>query len=398
MQKRICIVITSRASYARCRTVLEEIQAHDGLQLQTVVAASALVDRYGDVREDMAQRGIMPSFECHCLLAGENPSSMARTTGLLIEDLTVAFTRLHPDLVVVIADRHETLAASIAARYLNIPVAHIQGGEITGSIDNSVRWANTMLANYHFCATKKSAERLKSSGQVADTVFMTGCPSLDIARMAKDKPFPDLAKYGGVGKDITFEKNKYFLLTFHPDTLDYGSVLDHGASVGIENQMIEILKALAILDTPTIGLWPNPDAGSDGISKAIRRWQNTPINNTPIRFFKSFSPDDYIVLLANAKCCIGNSSSFVREGSFLGIPATIVGSRQDHREGGGNMWRVMAQHDEIVKCTRTLVRQAEVYGAGRAQPSALYGDGYSGKRIAAIISGLELDCRKEIVL
>ncbi len=396
MQKRICTVITSRASYARCRTVLEEIQHHDNLQLQTVIAASALVDRYGDIRDDMAERGIVPSFECHCLLAGENPSSMARTTGLLIEDLTVAFTRLRPDLVIVIADRHETLAVSSTARYLNIPVAHIQGGEITGSIDNSVRWANTMLANYHFCATEKSAERLKSSGQSADTVFMTGCPSIDIARLAKDKPFPDLSKYGGVGKDVKFEKNKYFLLTFHPDTLDYGNVLDHGVSVGIEKQMIEILEAVALLNTPTIGLWPNPDAGSDGISKAIRRWQNAPINNTPIRFFKSFSPDDYIVLLANAKCCIGNSSSFIREASFLGTPTLLIGDRQVWRETGHNVVRSAPLHNDIVDLVNEYNKRFGEHD--RCMVSTLYGDGYSGKRIAGIISELNLDHRKEIVL
>ena len=386
MQKNICVVITSRASFARCRTVLTAIQAHDTLRLQTVVAASAVVDRYGDIRAGLRNAGIDIDAESHCLLAGENPASMARTTGLLIQDLTEVFHRLRPDCVVVIADRHETIAVSIAARYLNIPLAHIQGGELTGSIDNSVRYANTAFANYHFAATEQSAKRLIDWGQDPATVFQTGCPSIDIARIAKDWEFPKLT--GGVGADIDFTPGGYLLCVFHPDTLEYGNERDHGASLEAERQMNEVLTALKEIGLPTIGLWPNPDAGADGISKAIRKFNET--DNITVRWYKNFSPDDYIVLLANAKCCIGNSSSFIREGGYLYTPAVLVGNRQKERE------TIKGLHTDCEACQIiTSFNMAMAFHVvGDIPPSTLYGDGHAGPRIADILSELDFDHRK----
>ena len=385
MKKRVCVTITSRASFARCRTVLTSIQAHDNLELQTVVAASALIDRYGDIRGAMLDAGITVDAESHCLIAGENPGSMARTTGLLVQDLTEIFQRLKPDCVVVIADRHETIAVSIAARYLNIPLAHIQGGERTGSIDNSVRFANTMFANYHFVATEGAKSCLINYGQDPATIFETGCPAMDIARIAKDWEFPKLE--GGVGADVTFTPGEYLLCVFHPDTQEYGGDLDHGASAEAERQMNEVLLALKEIGLPTIGLWPNPDAGSDGISKAIRKFNEN--GNKTVRWFKNFSPDDYIVLLANAKCCIGNSSSFIREGSFLGTPALIIGNRQQKRELATNACYPTQQ---LTESMFTILRRLAVYGGVRK--SDLYGDGHSGPRIADILSELDFDHRK----
>jgi len=181
MRKRnICVVVASRANYGRIKSVMHHIQEHPDLELQLVVGASALLYRYGMVIDVMIRDGFEPSAKVYFVLEGENPTTMAKSTGLAIIELSTIFERLKPDIVLTVADRYETIATAIAASYMNIPVAHTQGGEITGSIDESVRHAITKLAHLHFPATDKAAERLIKMGEDPRTVHVTGCPSLDL--------------------------------------------------------------------------------------------------------------------------------------------------------------------------------------------------------------------------
>src|SRR5215813_10979022 len=154
MKRKICVVLTARPSYSRIKTALRAIVEHPDLELQLVVAASALLDRYGTAVNYIEKDGFKIDARVYMVLEGENPASMAKTTGLGMLELATVFDNLRPDVVVTVADRYETLATAVAASYMNIPVAHVQGGEVTGSIDEKVRHSVTKLADLHFVASR----------------------------------------------------------------------------------------------------------------------------------------------------------------------------------------------------------------------------------------------------
>ncbi|WP_338359058.1 UDP-N-acetylglucosamine 2-epimerase, partial [Yeosuana marina] len=180
-KRKICVVITARPSYSRIKTALKAIEAHPKLELQLVVAASALLGRYGNAINYIEEDGFKIDEKVFIVLEGENKTSMAKTTGLGVMELANTFYNLKPDAVITIADRFETIATSIAASYQNIPLVHIQGGEVTGNIDEKVRHANTKLADIHFVASEDAKTRVLKMGEDENYVFNTGCPSIDIA-------------------------------------------------------------------------------------------------------------------------------------------------------------------------------------------------------------------------
>src|SRR5579863_2735550 len=223
MSRKVCVVITARPSYSRIKTALKAIQDHPDLELQLVVAASALLDRYGNAVRQIEEDGFKINSRVYIVLEGENPTAMAKTTGIGVMELTTTIYNLMPDVVVTIADRFETLATAIAASFTNTPLVHIQGGEVTGSIDEKVRHAVTKLADIHFVATKKAAERVIRMGEDKDFVFVTGCPSIDIAADVLRGPslnFDPIGKYAGVGQELDLSDG-FIVVLQHPVTTEY---------------------------------------------------------------------------------------------------------------------------------------------------------------------------------
>ena len=178
-KRKVCIVVNSRANYGRIRSVMQAVQAHPELELQLILGASALLYRFGNVAELVMDDGFQPVATVYSIVEGETPTTMAKSTGMAIMELATQFENIKPDLVLTVADRFETLATAVASSYMNIPVAHTQGGEVTGSIDESVRHAVTKLSHIHFPATELAAENLIRMGEAPDTVHCTGCPSID---------------------------------------------------------------------------------------------------------------------------------------------------------------------------------------------------------------------------
>ena len=262
MSRKICAVITARPSYSRIKTALLAIEQHPDLELQLVVTGSALLDRYGSAVNYTEADGFRIHEQVYTVLEGENPASMAKTTGLAVMELAGVFYNLKPDAVITIADRYETLATSIAASYQNIPLIHIQGGEVTGNIDEKVRHANTKLADIHLVSSQEAFDRVVKLGEDASTVFNTGCPSIDIAAEVLAAPelnFDPLVKYGGVGNLIDW-KSGYIVVMQHPVTNEYKDARKHVEAT---------LDAVTELDIPTFWSWPHIDAGSDGTSNGI---------------------------------------------------------------------------------------------------------------------------------
>lgn len=380
--RRVCVVITARPSYARIKTVLEAVQQHPRLELQLVVGASAILERYGPVVNIIRADGFEPNAVVYMVVEGENLVTTAKSTGMGVLELATIFDNLKPDVVISVADRYETIATAIAASYLNIPVAHVQGGEVTGSIDEKVRHAVTKLANLHFVANERAAERVIRLGEDPATVFVTGCPSVDLAARVLAEGtnhFDPLAQYGGVGHPIDVGAG-YLVVMQHPVTTEYQDALP---------QIQETLAAVQELGCPTFWFWPNVDAGSDRISKGIRHFRET--HDVPfIYFFKNLAPEDFLRLLIGARCLIGNSSVGIRESAFLGAPVVNVGNRQAGRERGPNVMDVGYDRQAIVVAVRQHLAN------GRYPSSALYGDGHAGERIANLLADVPLTIEKKI--
>lgn len=383
-KRKICVVITARASYSRIKTALTAIKNHPKLELQLVVAGSALLDRYGNAVEYIESDGFKIDAKVFMVLEGENKTSMAKTTGLGVMELANTFYNLKPDAVITIADRFETLATSIAASYQNIPLIHIQGGEVTGNIDEKVRHANTKLADIHLVASEDAKARVLRMGEDEKYVFNTGCPSIDIAHEISKKAkldFDPIEKYGGVGKKINWEDG-YIVVMQHPVTNEYEQAREN---------VTNTLQVVHELGIPAFWFWPNVDSGSDGTSSGIRSYRE---NHQPdnIHFFKNMIPEDFLRLLCNSKCLVGNSSVGIRECAFLGVPVVNIGTRQHGRVRGENVIDVSySQHD----IKNGILNRLQTRNA--ITKDIIYGDGGSGKKIADILADIELRYHKTIM-
>ena len=205
MSRKICVVVTARPSYSRIRSALHAIRAHPDLELQLIVAASALLDRYGNACEVIESDGFKVDRRVYMVMEGENLITSAKSVGFGLAEMATAFDGLRPDIVITIADRFETMATAVASSYMNIPLAHVQGGEITGSIDEKVRHAVTKLADYHLVASDQAGVRVVRMGENEERVFVTGCPSIDLALEFDREPMKleELFEtHGGVGARI----------------------------------------------------------------------------------------------------------------------------------------------------------------------------------------------------
>ena len=381
-RRKVCVVINNRANYARIKSVLKLIKDHKKLSLQIICGSSALLDKYGSLDKIIEKDNFKINKKIHFLLEGDSPKIMAKSTGLAINELSNMFDHLKPDIVLVIADRFETIAAAIAASYMNIPVAHTQGGEITGSIDELVRHATTKFSHIHFPATIKSKLNLIQMGEDPKKIFHVGCPSIDLInkkKLAIDKKF--MTKYSnfGVGiNSINFKKD-YIVILQHPVTTEFKE-----SSFQIK-QTIKAISGLKNLQI--VWLWPNIDAGTDAISKILRTFkeEKKPVN---IRWQKNYSPDDYLKLVYNSKCLVGNSSSAIREGSFLGIPAVNIGNRQKNREQGKNLINVSYDHKKILFALKKQIKK------GKFKPNKKFGDGKSAQKIVKILNSVDLSIEK----
>lgn len=380
--KKICVVVTARPSYSRIKTAIAAIHKHPQLELQLVVAASALLDRYGTAVNYIEKDGFPIHAKVFNVLEGENLTAQAKTTGLGILELSSVFERLAPDAVITVADRFETIATAISASYMNIPLVHIQGGEVTGNIDEKVRHAITKLADLHLVASDDAMQRVIKMGEDPSKVFNTGCPSIDIAQEIKNnkiKDFDPIKKYGGVGSEINL-KDGYLVVMQHPVTTEYTDSRKH---------ITQTLEAVHEIDLPTLWFWPNVDAGADGTSKGIRAFREK-YQSKKIHFFKNMEPLDFLQLLDNSLCLIGNSSVGIRECAYLGVPVVNIGSRQSGRERSPNINDVDYDKQSIKNAIRNQIKH------GKFEANTMYGSGDSGTKIAEILASTVFTFDKKI--
>lgn len=380
--RKVCVPVTSRGNYGKFKSVMRAIQDHNGLELQVIVGGGALLHKYGDFVED----GYLDEFEVdvrlYFLLEGENPITMGKSTGLALTEFTTAFNTLEPDIVLTIADRFEEIAVATAASFQNIPLAHIEGGEISGSVDESIRHAVTKLSHLHFPASEKAAERIHKLGEPEDSIFRVGATSLDVINNLDLEDFHPVAedlKNKGVGADIDWEDD-YLLVIQHPITTEYEKNREY---------VEETIEAVDRLERPTTWLWPNMDAGADGVSKGIRVYRETREQHH-IRWYTSLPIEQYAKVLYNAGCIVGNSSSGIRESAYLGVPAVNIGDRQAGRQRGSNVTDVPHDSESIEEA---ILAQLD---HGRYEPEEIYGNGRAGEKIAEVLSEYDFDVQKQL--
>ncbi len=372
-RRKVCVVVTARPSYARVRTALQALRARNDVELQIIATASTLLHRYGEVVQVMEADGFDITWRIHSILEGENLVTQAKSTALGLNETATALENLKPDVVVSIADRFETIATAIAASYMNIPLAHIQGGEVTGNIDDRVRHAVTKLADLHLVASPGARDYVISMGEHPDSVHLTGCPSIDIAARAKENPqLPEdfFQRFGGVGAEFDIHREDFIVVMQHPVTTEYEQAFEQAEAT---------LQAVSELGVHALWFWPNVDAGADATSKAIRTWREQG-RLEKVHFFRNMPPEDFYRVLMQSKCIVGNSSVAIRECSFLGVPAVNIGNRQISRERGPNVIDVPHDAGAIAQAIRKQMLH------GPYPSSGIYGQGDAGERIARVLA------------
>lgn len=381
--RKVLVVVGSRANYGSIKSVMRAVVAHPELKLQLVVAASALLDRFGSVVDVIERDGFTPDARVTMIVEGETPATMAKSTGLGLLELPTMFELLKPDVVITVGDRFETMATAVAGAYMNIPLAHTMGGEITGTIDESIRHAITKLAHVHFPANQQAANRIVRMGEDPEAVHVVGCPRIDMVAEVVANGGAALdgewLEHEGVGGQIEVDK-PFLLVSQHPVTTEYGEG---------EEQITETLMALHELRMPTIMLWPNPDAGSDDVSRGMRKFRER-CRPEYIRFYKNFPVETFVRLMKGAACLVGNSSAPIREGAFLGAPAVNIGSRQGGRDRGANVVDVPHDRKAIVESVHRQIAH------GPYPVDHLYGDGQAGGRVADVLARVPLRVQKRI--
>jgi UDP-hydrolysing UDP-N-acetyl-D-glucosamine 2-epimerase len=360
------------------------IKNHPNLELKIIAGASAVLDRYGSVVDLIEKDGFSVSAKMYTLIEGETPATMAKSTGLGLLELPSLFDSLRPDIVFTVGDRFETMSTTLAAAYMNIPVAHSMGGEVSGTIDESIRHAVTKFAHIHFPASEDAKERIIKLGEKPEDVHMVGCPRIDLVAdiLKRDTSTSALEAElfsSGVGDAIDLDK-PFLLVSQHPVTTEYGEG---------ERQIRATLEAVSESSLPAIVLWPNADAGSDEIARGIRKWREEGSARN-MHFFKNLPIDVYVRLMKRTACIVGNSSSGLRDGAFIGTPCVNLGSRQTTRERGANVIEVAAEKAEILIAIKKQIVN------GHYPSDTIYGDGNAGKRIADILATKNVNVQKRI--
>ena len=378
-QRKVCVVLVDRANYGRLKPVMRALADTPSVRLQVLAAGTMVLERFDQPVRVVREDGFTVDGEVYIELEGSTPGTMAKSVGFAVMEFASEFQRLKPDVILLIGDRYEALAAAIAAAYMNICIVHVQGGEVSGSIDESARHAITKFSHYHFPSTKRSGEYLVRMGERPETILGVGCPSSDIARTFDRRLGGEIVN--GRGSGAVIDVNAPFLLVlFHPTTTEYG---------GERAQMEQILEALRQLSMQTILLWPNIDAGSDHVTKAIRVFRDH-VRPEWLRTLINLSPENYLKILASAACAIGNSSSFVRDASYFGTPVALVGNRQDGRETDVHVTHVPPFAADVAACVRAQLAH------GRYAVSTLYGDGHVAERIARGVAAMDIYVQKRL--
>ncbi|MFA5908737.1 MAG: UDP-N-acetylglucosamine 2-epimerase [Vicinamibacterales bacterium] len=338
MKRKICFPITSRAYYGRSQLLIKKLHAHPDIDLKLMLGGSILLDKYSrHIADDIAAGGFEIAASLFNVIEGGNHVAMAKTACLTALEFTNELHKADPDVVVICGDRFEQLAIAMAAAYLNITIAHIEGGDVTGSIDESVRHAITKLAHIHFVTNADAHRRVLAMGEDPTYVFNTGSLDVELASLVNRSIASDELNSFGVGHAIDVAQ-PFLMVVQHPVTTEADNRL----------HLETTLRAVAALDVPAIWFWPNADAGTGEMADSLRHMRERhPELTAKMHFITNVPADRFVALLANAACLVGNSSAGIKECSYLGTPVVNIGGRQHGRLSGEHVTHVGYDATEI---------------------------------------------------
>ena len=371
--RKVLVAITARPSYSRIRTTLQALARQPNVTLHCLCSGAALSDVHGRVADLIRQDGFTVADECVTLVPGNEPRHMAYTTARTVELTSTHLEQFRPDWVMTIADRYETLGTAVAASYMGIPLIHVQGGEITGNIDERVRHAVTKLSDIHLVANQQAANRLMRMGEHPNSVFVTGCPSVDLAREALDLPLEMVEEALGFtnqGNAINLQDD-FIVVLQHADTTEHLSSYKH---------MRLTLESVRRTGLPYFIFNPNSDAGSAAVTRAVEDFLGEGDQGVYCRV-NNLDGKLFLRLLSQSRCLVGNSSVGIRECAFLGTPVVNLGDRQRGRERSDNVYDCPWNAEALAQALDKQIQSS--YGS-----SQLYGSGYSGEHMADIVAHL----------
>ncbi len=408
-KRKILVPIFNRAHYGRLRSVLSAIKNNTALDLKIIVGVPAaygyffkniknsspkswskalpwyfmarlrsfLGKNFVFKNDFLAKNLVSDGFELESyapiFFDGGKSETMAKTAALGIEKLTDEIKKIKPDVVFVNADRFEMMAVAIAASYLNIPIAHNEGGDVSGTIDESIRHSITKLAHIHFTSTESSRKRVIQMGEDPEKVFNVGSPAIDAVYNVDFKIKPDVFNSLDISKP-------YILALTHPV-----ATASKEENFNMAQNLILAIKEIPI---PKIILGSNIDAGSDALGDAIKDWLETE-KPKDVFFTKTLHPDDFYKYLSYSACAVGNSSSFIREGAFLGTPVVLFGSRQNNREKGNNTIEITSEEKNSLK--EAILNQMN---HGKFESCKIFGEGDAAFKISKVLANVDLSVQK----
>jgi UDP-hydrolysing UDP-N-acetyl-D-glucosamine 2-epimerase len=378
-KRLICFPLTSRAYYGRSQLLLRKLNDHPGVDLELMLGGAILLDKYSrHIADDIEKGGFAISASFFNVIEGGNHVAMAKTACLTALEFTNGFHSLDPDIVVVCGDRFEQLAIAMAAAYLNKTIAHIEGGDVSGSIDESVRHAITKLAHIHFVTNEDAQRRVLAMGEDPRYVFNTGSLDVEVAAQVKTVLTNEQVNSYGVGHAVDI-------------TQPFLMVIQHPVTTETENRrhLETTMKAIAALGMPTVWFWPNPDAGTGEMAESLRHFREHQHTITEqIRFITNVPVDEFIALLKATSCLIGNSSAGIKEGSYLGTPVVNVGARQHGRLNDEHVTHTEYDADAIACAVRAQLQH------GRYPSSGIYHRPHTSQTMVDLLAGLELYTQK----
>ena len=374
--RRVGVVTVSRSDYGHLRSVLEAIRRSSDLELMLFVAGMHLEPRFGDTVREIEVDGFAIAERVRMLDDGDSPAAIAAATGRGVEGFAHALARQHPDLLVVLGDRFEMLAAAVAALPFALPVAHIHGGEVSeGAMDNQIRHAITKLAHLHFASAVEHAQRIARMGEEGWRIHTVGGPGLD--RLAAMEPLSRHALASELGLP---EAGPWLLVTFHPVTLEYRDTAAH---------VDELLAALEKAEGTLVITYPNADTAGQLVIERIEEFAAR--HPARCRVARNLGERRYLSLLRHSDVMVGNSSSGLIEAPSCGLPAVNIGARQRGRLRGANVIDVEPARDEILRAIETA--QTPAFRARAGAKGSPYGDGHAAPRIVEVLRTVSLDAR-----
>jgi len=372
---KVGVFTDARSEYSHLFYTMKEITKREKLELITIVTGMHLLEKFGYSKQIIENDGFTIDYEISVPEFRETTSYMTEISGKIITELGKIFEENKIEILLILGDRFETLAAATAAFLSNIPIAHIAGGDLSGNIDDSIRHAITKLSHIHFCLTKASAERVKKLGEEDWRINIVGSPSLDYVF---DKNI--LLKEDEIRKKFNIQTNNpYFLILLHPET-------GFKKLENLNDQIHTIMSVLKELQIDTIFIYPNYEMGGDLIIKEIEDAKK----HNWIKVYKNLPTEEYLSLLKYSFLIMGNSSSGIIESSALGIPSINLGTRQKNRERDVNVIDLPFEKELIINTIRRLLDD-ENYYSEKSKTKGIYGKGNTAIKICDILEKVKID-------